>query len=108
MRIETVHSERRWGHGRLAVRLTRLRCRLTGHIWRTWNFDWPYDVPEFWEDTGEPMRDPRPNEELVWGRGCERDCGTFQTARATLHDAGLLPGKHTPLFDNPIRRWKVR
>src|SRR4051794_27332486 len=107
--VETLVSEKRLGRGRWLRKLTRLWCRLVGHRWNPWAFDWPYDVWDLPEDSGMldghgNVRDPHPDELLLWARGCDRDCGVAQMTKATLHSAGVLPGDRTALYDNPIRR----
>jgi hypothetical protein len=109
------YAEKRWGHGRLRQLIVRFYCEfIRGHDYTRWNFDWPYDDPDFWAEIGEPMRDPKPNEELLWIRGCSRQlgnprlgrgqCGCVQEAWATLLERGGLPGKVTRnVQDNPIR-----
>lgn len=102
--IGRMHSNRRWGRGRLLQLLHRLRCEVFGHAWMPWHFDWPYDVPEHWEEIGEPVRDPRDDEPLMWIRGCTRECGTIENTRGVaLLNAGYLPGDVTGLYSNPIR-----
>jgi hypothetical protein len=108
--IEEMRSERIFGKGRYVRKLVRLWCRIVGHQWNDWHFDWPYDVPDIPQESGllddyGKIRDPRPDEDLTWVRGCDRDCGCIQLAVTSLHSAGLLPGDRTSLFDNPIRRW---
>jgi hypothetical protein len=108
------YSKRLWGHGRLRQLLCQLICRVLGHRYTSWNFDWPYDVPEYWEEIGESVRDPKPHETLMWGRGCSRRigsgklgrgrCGLVQGAEATLLERAGLPGDVTrDVVHNPIR-----
>lgn len=101
--VETVYSRRLWGRGRLLQLATRAYCRVMGHVWREWNFDWPYDVPEYWEEMGTGVEDPGPEEELLWYRGCGRDCGSIQQAWASLLQRASLPGPSRGLAENPIR-----
>jgi hypothetical protein len=103
IKIGTMKVERRWGRGFLTRRLVRTWCSLTGHRWRRWHYDWPYDLPEVWEESGI-CGDPKPDEELVWMRTCARDCGVIETARASLLQRAALPGETTCVEDNPIRR----
>lgn len=107
--IEEMSSDFRWGKGRLHRKLVRAWCRWRGHRWNVWAFDWPYDVWDLPEDSGlldeiGQVRDPHPDEVLLWCRGCDRDCGCIQMTKRSLHNAGTLPGDRTTLFDNPIRR----
>lgn len=99
--IERRNVDKIMFRGRYVRKITRLWCRLKGHKWTAWNFDWPYDVP----DSPLSTRDPNPNQDLTWVRGCDRDCGVLETAVTSLHSSGLLPGDVTSLYDNPIRRW---
>lgn len=112
--LHPTYAEKRWGHGRLRQLLVRGYCKIFGHKFTSWDFDWPYDDPLHWEEIGEPMRDPKPYETLVWLRGCTRQlgpkklgrgrCGCVQQARATLLERAGLPGKVTrDVKDNPIR-----
>lgn len=77
---ETLYARRLWGRGRTWQLVKRTWCRAVGHKWTLWIMDWDAD------------HDPHPNDELVWLRGCERECGAVQTARATLLQRGGLPG----------------
>lgn len=116
VKIEESYATRRWGRGRLLQLSQRLLCRSLGHEFGAWYFDWPYDVPSMWPDDNglegtdmwDPVkgdvRDPRPDEELVWVRRCRAECGCLQVARAPLSLAGLLPGKRRNLYDHPIRK----
>src|SRR4051812_8012435 len=93
------YAQKRWGRGRLLQLVIRLVCKVRSHDHNAWHFDWPYDDPLYWQEIEEPMRDPRPDEELTWMRGCERDCGGIQTATATLLQRGGLPGEVTGVPD---------
>lgn len=111
--IEEMVSEKLLGKGRWRRKLTRHWCRWRGHRWHPWSFDWPYDVfdiPGYSDllDEAGMVRDPHPDEVLLWLRGCERDCGVIQAAKTSLHNAGTLPGNRTALYNNPIRRMMKR
>ena len=98
--LQTVVVWKRWGRGRMPQALTLLRCKLAGHDWLPWSFDWPYDCP----DISLAHRDPHMDEELLWMRACNRGCHCHQTASVTLEKSGLLPGDVLGLYDTPIRR----
>lgn len=98
-----LYARRRWGRGRIRQLIERGICEVFGHAWWEWHFDWPYDVPEYWEEIGEPVSDPRPDEVLSWGRGCDRECGVLQIAHASLLQSAALPGKVGGVPDNPIK-----
>jgi hypothetical protein len=104
IQIEQSRARKRWGHGRLKQLVKYALCRVRGHDFGSWIFDWPYDFPEHWQEVGEPVRDPRDNEPLTWTRGC-KECRTVEIANnVKLCDAGYLPGAVTGLFANPIRQ----
>lgn len=109
-----MYTERRWGRGRVAQLGQRFVCRIGGHEFSPWHFDWPWDVPIIWpDDHGLPddmfgpdgaVRDPHHDEGLLWVRRCKKGCGCMQTTLASLAEAGLLPGERRTLFDHPVRR----
>jgi hypothetical protein len=103
-KLTNIRAKKYWRRGRLKQELTRVWCLIVGHDWQPWFFDWPYDVPEYWEEIGEPVRDPEMNEMLTWARGCDRRCGCLQKADSTLAESGVLPGEVDGLYDNPLRR----
>ena len=78
-------------------------CRLRGHVWGPWYFDWPYDSPEYWDE--ESPRDPRPDEKLMWFRGCGRNCGAIEHASGTLLQRASLPGETAGLDGHPFRKY---
>lgn len=77
---ETLYARRLLGHGRIWQLLKLVWCRRVGHKWTNWLMDWDADY------------EPRPQDELTWLRGCDRECGAVQTARATMLQRGGLPG----------------
>lgn len=98
--LRTVTVWKRWGRGRTLQLYALTKCKLAGHVWLPWHFDWPYDVPE----APEHDRDPTMDEELFWMRACNGECHTHQTASVNLAQSGMLPGDVLGLYDNPIRR----
>lgn len=98
VRVTESKAEKLWGRGRVRQLLTRLVCRVRGHDWRDWTYDWPeYEADELTADqemTGEWT--PGDGEVLLWYRGCMRGrpyhgCGTIQSAKTTLKRRMELP-----------------
>lgn len=84
MTIQTMYAEKLFGRGRWKRRAWRLYCKLKGHNFTPWHYDW---------DEFEPDH-PRHDEPLLWLRGCGRNCGCVQTARyVPLARAYTLPGR---------------
>jgi hypothetical protein len=88
--ITEHYAELRLGRGHYLRKLTRLGCRLRGHNWIPWT--WEREVEPV-EDEGFAPIDPSASDRLLWYRGCHRDCGTIQMARATLLQRAALPGE---------------
>ncbi len=97
--ISELKSEKLWGHGKLPRLATRLWCNIVGHEWSPWHFDYPFDVPEYWEEIGLPYRDPSTDEEMAWGRACKRNCGVVETTTGTIRESHRLPGAVAGLDD---------
>lgn len=88
------YATRRWFHGRLPQLAVRLWCRVVGHDWRDWHYDWPESIETegldkdtiAWLEFG-----PSDEEPLYWFRGCRRMCGAVQDARGTIRQREELP-----------------
>lgn len=86
--IQTVHANKRWLHGRGIQLAARLFCRVFGHPWTRWRWEWGEEDATEMDFTGTPP----PNVTLLWFRGCHRDCGTIQSCHARFDQKEGLPG----------------
>lgn len=92
LEIETIHAEKRWGHGVIPRKATRLYCNVVGHRWRGWNYDWPeFDITDDIEVARAIEFGPTQEEPLLWMRGCTRNCGTVQHTTLPLNRRQELP-----------------
>lgn len=91
-KLHTMYADKRLGHGRGLQLLARGWCRLFGHDWTTWRYEWPEgDFTDDFEVLRAVEFGPTPDEPLLWYRGCRRQCGTVQHTTLPLRREQELP-----------------
>lgn len=83
--LHEMHADKRWFHGRLIQIVTRSFCRLAGH----WFTHWRWEYPD--EDLSEGDGAPPTGVALLWTRRCRRGCGTVQFCHALAIQKDELP-----------------
>lgn len=82
-------ADKRWRHGRLEQLAARTFCRVFGHPWTRWRWEWGEE-----EATEMDMPDgflPPSGVVLLWFRGCDRGCGAIQYCHARADQKESLP-----------------